>query len=139
MKCGRALVSDERGLVEGEAVKVDHHLSFLGEVDPKAGTLYDGRSIKDKVLVIKGVRGSTVGSYVIYALKYYNNAPRAIVVESEADPIVVAGCVMAGIPLVDKVGDVDVRDGEHLLINFSGNEACLTVVPRPKNCWQKSP
>ena len=126
MKCGRALVGEEGELVEGEVVKVDHHLSFLGEVDPKAGTLYDGRSIKGRILVIKGVRGSTVGSYVIYALRYYDNAPRAIVVEGEADPIVVAGCVMARVPLVDKVGDVDARDGESLTISFSKGEACLT-------------
>ncbi len=125
MRCGRGLVGE--GKVEGEAVVVKHRLSFLGEVDPTKGTLYDGREIKDKVLVIKGVRGSTVGAYIIYGLRYYNNAPKAIVVMEEVDPIVLSGCVMANIPLVDKVGQFEVSDGDRITIEFKGREACLTT------------
>ncbi len=124
MRCGRGLVGD--GRVEGEVVVVKHRLSFLGEVDPVKGTLYDGREIKDKILIIKGVRGSTVGAYVIYGLRYYNNAPKAIVVMEEVDPIVLSGCVMASIPLVDRVGSLEVRDGDVVAIEFKGKEACLT-------------
>jgi predicted aconitase with swiveling domain len=124
VKCGRALVTPAKS-VSGEVVKVDHALSFLGEVDPKEGKLYDGRKIKDKVLVIKGVRGSTVGSYVIYALRYYNNAPKAVVVEGEADPIVVAGCVMADVPLADRVGETDLKDGDLVEVVFEDEKACV--------------
>ncbi len=125
MQCGRGLVGE--GKIEGKAVVVKHRLSFLGEVDPMKGTLYDGREIKDKVLVIKGVRGSTVGAYVIYGLRYYNKAPRAIVVMEEVDPIVLSGCVMANIPLVDKVGQLEVSDGDEITIEFKGRKACLTT------------
>ena len=103
---GRAVSMKGRVLVEGnaagEAVVVEA-LSFYGEVDPKTGALNDGRSIAGKVLVIGRPRGSTVGSYTIYGLRYYGKAPRAIIVESDADPILVAGAVLAGIPLVDRV------------------------------------
>ncbi len=125
MLCGRALVG--QGVIEGDAVVVNHRLSFLGEVDPKTGKLYDGRMIKDKVLVIRGVRGSTVGAYVIYGLRYYGNAPRAIVVMEEVDPIVLSGCVMANIPLVDKVGHLEVSDGERVSIEYKERRACLTL------------
>jgi len=96
----------------GEAVVVEA-LSFYGEVDPREGRLHDGRSIVGRVLVIGRVRGSTVGSYIVYGLRYYGKAPKAIIIEGDADPIVVAGAVMAGIPLYDKAEGVlaVARDG----------------------------
>ncbi len=127
MRCGRRLFGE--GIVEGRVVKVEHRLSFLGEVDPKEGKLYDGRSIAGKVLVIKGVRGSTVGSYVIYALKYYGKSPKAILVEEASDPIVVAGCVMARIPHADSFGELDLKDGDAVRLNFKGARACVERLP----------
>ncbi|MCE4619983.1 MAG: DUF126 domain-containing protein [Desulfurococcales archaeon] len=103
---GQAVSLKGRVLVEGNATGkavVVEALSFYGEVDPKTGTLNDGRSITGRVLVIGRPRGSTVGSYTIYGLKYYGKAPKAIIVENDADPILVAGAVLAGIPLVDRV------------------------------------
>jgi len=98
---------------EGEAVVVEA-LSFYGEVDPREGRLNDGRSITERVLLIGRVRGSTVGSYIVYGLRYYGKAPRAIIVEGDADPIVVAGAVMAGIPLYDRARGIltAARDGD---------------------------
>jgi len=97
----------------GEAVVVEA-LSFYGEVDPREGRLTDGRSIAGRVLVIGRVRGSTVGSYIVYGLRYYGKAPRAIIVEGDADPILVAGAVMAGIPLYDRAEGIlaAARDGD---------------------------
>ena len=86
---------------EAEAVVVDA-LSFYGETNPEKGTLRDGRSIAGKVLVIGRVRGSTVGSYAIYGLKYYGKKPAAIVIEEDTDPIVLVGALIAGIPLYDR-------------------------------------
>ena len=106
--CGRLLIKGEEGV--GEVVYVDRKISFLGDVDPVKGKLIDGREIRRKVLVAKGVGGSTVGAYVIYALRYYNNAPLAIVVMESADPIVVSGCVMANITLIDNF-KCEVKDG----------------------------
>ncbi len=96
------------GAGEGRILYVDA-LSFYGEVDPVRGKLVDGRYVKGRVLVIGRVRGSTVGSYTIYGLRFYGNAPSAIIVVGEADPIVVAGAVMAGIPLYDRAAGIDER------------------------------
>jgi len=112
---GRVLVAGE---AEGEAVVVDT-ISFYGDVDPESGTLRgDGRDIAGRILVARRSRGSTVGSYVLYALRYYGNSPIAILME-EAEPIVVAGCVLAGIPLVDRLPPEffeSVRDGTRLRV-----------------------
>jgi predicted aconitase with swiveling domain len=96
---GRPLVP---GDASGEAVVVRGAISFYGDVDPARGVLADGRSIAGRVLVAERSRGSTVGSYVILGLKYNGVAPAAILM-GEAEPIVVAGAVLAGIPLVDRL------------------------------------
>jgi len=61
-------------------------------------------------------------------LRYYNNAPLAIVVEGEADPIAVAGCVMAKLPLVDKTGPLGLRDGDEVLLRFTEGKGCILKV-----------
>lgn len=86
---------------EGEVVLVDKYISFFGEVDPKRGALkLEDREvdISGKALAIRGTRGSTVGSYIIYALGKYGKAPSCIIVK-EAEPILIAGCALANIPL----------------------------------------
>jgi len=101
---GRQLVP---GRALGEAVFAEA-LSFYGDVDPNTGLLRDGRSVAGKVVVALRPRGSTVGSYVIYALRANGLAPAAIVM-SRVDPIIVAGCVLASIPLVSEVPEEGVR------------------------------
>ncbi len=91
---GRPIVP---GDVEGEAIVLDS-ISFYGDVDPEKGVLYDGRTIVNKILVARKSRGSTVGSYVIYSLKLHGKAPKAILL-GRSEPIVIAGAVLAGIPL----------------------------------------
>ncbi len=107
---GKQLVG---GAAKGPAVFVEA-VSFYGDVNPVTGALADGRSVKGRVLVAIRPRGSTVGSYVIYALRVNGVAPAAIVM-SRVDPIVVTGCVLASIPLVTGVpepGLRSVRDGD---------------------------
>ena len=123
MKCGRKLVVGDLG--KAEVVKVNDRISFLGEVDPKEGKLYDGRSLKGKVLIAKGARGSTVGAYVIYALKYYSNAPLAVLFEEDTDPIVVSGCVMAGITHGDNFGPLDFEDGDVVEVYLREGRLCV--------------
>ncbi len=95
------------GKARGKALLSSEPLSFLGGVDPKTGIIVDsrhplkGKSIKDKVLIIPGGKGSTVGSYVIYQLTKNKKAPAAIIC-MEAEPIIATGAIIAGIPLVDK-------------------------------------
>jgi len=114
------------GYAEGETVKVER-LSFYGEVDPVKGELYDGRSIAGKILVIGRSRGSTVGSYIIYGLKYYGVEPKAIVMV-KSEPIVVVGAVLAGIPLYEglprEVFD-KIRDGCALRVRPTGEMELL--------------
>ncbi|WP_075050457.1 aconitase X swivel domain-containing protein [Ignicoccus islandicus] len=121
--CGRALLVENLG--KAEVVKVKGRISFLGEVNPKEGKLYDGRSIANRILIAKGPKGSTVGAYVIYALKYYSNAPLAIIFEEESDPIVVSGSVVAGITHGDKFGRIDVSDGELCEVIVDHGKLCL--------------
>ena len=48
-------------------------------------------------------KGSTVGSYVLYQLKKNGHAPAAIV-NRETETIIATGCILAEIPLVDRLG-----------------------------------
>lgn len=96
------------GRARGEALVSRSPLSFYGGVDPRTGVVVErgheleGESVKGKVLVFPRGKGSTVGSYVIYALKKNGAAPLAIVNE-ETEPIVAAGVILADIPCVDGV------------------------------------
>lgn len=122
-KCGRALVVEKLG--KAEVVRVEGRISFLGDVDPKEGKLLDGRSIAGKILVAKGPKGSTVGAYVIYALKYYSKEPLAILFEEETDPIVVSGSVVANVTHGDKFGRMNVNDGDVCEVALIDGKLCL--------------
>ena len=88
----------------GEVVVVES-ISFYGDVDPKQGVLVKQNvGISRKILIVRRSRGSTVGSYILYALKYYGKEPLGIVIK-KAEPIIVTGCVMANIPLIEGVDD----------------------------------
>lgn len=109
------------GRASGEAVVLEA-VSFYGDVDPRSGRLKDGRSVESKVIVAARPRGSTVGSYIIYAMRAYGRAPAAIVM-SRVDPIVVAGCVLADVPLVSDVPEEQlklIRDGDLLELPGDG-------------------
>ncbi|HEU98178.1 MAG: aconitase X swivel domain-containing protein [Fervidicoccaceae archaeon] len=98
---------------EGDILAYPNPISFLGEVDPKRGVILGiGReelSLRGKVLIFPNTRGSTVGSYVLYALRYYGNAPSAIVV-SKAEPILIVGAVLADIPLAEGVDSKSIEE-----------------------------
>ncbi|HMA04970.1 MAG TPA: DUF126 domain-containing protein [Methanomicrobiales archaeon] len=81
-------------------------ISFLGGVDPETGEVIEkghplfGRRVGGTILVFPHGKGSTVGSYVIYALARNGRAPAAMV-NTEAEPIIVVGAIIAGVPLID--------------------------------------
>ena len=100
------------GNAEGKIVVINEPISFLGEVNPRDGVVKKKTSvfkIKDKILVFPHTRGSTVGSYVIFGLKYYNNSPKAIIVK-KAEPILITGCVISDIPLAQIEEDIDLQE-----------------------------
>ncbi len=101
------------GDCEGEPLLIDSKISFFGEVDPVKGVyINDNKPIRGKVLVFRGGRGSTVGSYIIYALKYYGNNPACMIVE-KAEPIIITGAVLGEIPLFET--DLFSKLKEHIL------------------------
>ena len=101
-----------RGQARGEALVSSDPISFLGGVDPHTGVVIDskhelsGKNIKDKILIIPGGKGSTVGSYVIFQMAKSKTAPKAIIC-LKAEPIIATGAIMAEIHMVDKInGDI---------------------------------
>jgi len=80
----------------GELLVSPEPISFLSGVDPETGTVVErghpleGQSIAGRVLAFPYGKGSTVGSYVIYALKQNGLAPAAII-NTEAEPIIAVG------------------------------------------------
>jgi predicted aconitase with swiveling domain len=82
-------------------------ISFLSGVDPESGVVteqghpLEGTSVEGTVLAFPFGKGSTVGSYVMYALQRNGKAPVAII-NQEAEPIVATGAIIAGIPMIDR-------------------------------------
>lgn len=114
-----------RGRAGGEALVTAQPISFLGSVDPKTGIVIEkghelaGESIKGKVLVFPGGKGSTVGSYVIYQLRKNGAAPSAMI-NVRAEPIVAVGAIISDIPLVDRMErdpTVAIRTGDKVLVD----------------------
>ncbi len=112
------------GDAEGEAVVVEA-LSFYGEVDPEKGTLKDGRSIVGKILVLGRSRGSTVGSYIVYALKQNGLAPKAIVIAGQPDAILITGAVISGIPLIQAESRIMEMARDGMKVKVSGSDIFL--------------
>ena len=107
----------------------DAPLSFLGGVDPVTGVVIDddhplrGRSIAGRVLAFPCGKGSTVGSYVLYGLARNGVAPAAII-NTEAETIIAAGALIAGIPLVDRPERpiADLPDGVEATVDADAGE-----------------
>lgn len=104
--------SISKGTAEGELLKTDTPISFLGGVDPRTGNIIDanhplaGQKITGKVLAFPYGKGSTVGSYVLYALSRNGTAPAAVI-NTECETIIAIGAIIAGIPAVDRLeGDL---------------------------------
>ncbi len=116
------------GNVEGEVLKYNGNFSFLGGVDPKSGKLKeDGRYIGKKIFVFDSSSGSTVGSYIIYALKFYGHSPLAIICRN-ADETLLTGAIMAEIPSLSNI-DIDIfTDGDRLKIEKSTVEINIEPV-----------
>ncbi|MBA7483900.1 hypothetical protein ES707_19417 [subsurface metagenome] len=109
-------------------------MSFYGGVDPETGVVVEpghaveGECITGKVFVFPTGKGSTVGSYVIYRMSKLGTAPAALV-NSETEAIIATGCVISGIPLVDKLDRdplLEIKSGD--LLKVSADEGVVEVV-----------
>jgi len=112
-------------------------ISFLSGVDPESGIVVEkghpleGKSVAGTVLAFPYGKGSTVGSYVIYALSRNGHAPAAIV-NTEAEPIIATGAIIGNIPMIDrpavpldrlKTGTTVSVDGDRGTMEYEGTPA----------------
>ena len=104
-------------------------LSFLSGVDPASGIIVEkghplqGVCITGTVLAFPYGKGSTVGSYVLYALSRNGHAPAAIV-NTEAEPIIATGAIIGEIPMIDHI-DIPInrlRSGVQVQVNGDSGE-----------------
>lgn len=130
-----------RGRGSGEILVSPAPISFLSGVNPDTGVVVErghpleGESISGKVLAFGHGKGSTVGSYVLYALRRNGKAPAAII-NTRADPIIAVGAIIGNIPMVDQP-EVDILrfrngtpatvDGTSGSIEYEGE-----ILPEPK-------
>ncbi|QSZ68260.1 DUF126 domain-containing protein [Methanofollis aquaemaris] len=113
-----------KGSASGKMLVSDAPLSFLSGVDPESGVIIEkghpleGRSIAGTVFAFPYGKGSTVGSYVMYALSRNEKAPAAII-NIEAEPIIATGAIISGIPMVDhlEVGLSDLPEGAEVTVD----------------------
>lgn len=116
---GRAVVA---GSCKGQALVSLKPISFLGGINPNSGIIVEknhdlkGECITDKVLCFPYGHGSTVGSYVLYSLVKRSLGPKAIV-NQVADPVVVVGAIIAGIPMVDKIDIQQIKTDDTVEVN----------------------
>jgi predicted aconitase with swiveling domain len=113
------------GRAEGEAVVLQTPFSFLGELSPLSGRLsipgseMDGRSVKDKILVCPGGKGSTGGPTFAFLAQEAGNAPKALVCTA-IEPVLALGVLTAEIPTVDSL-DQDpikvIKTGDYLVVD----------------------
>jgi predicted aconitase with swiveling domain len=129
---GRSVV---KGRAKGVALVTSHPVSFFGGVDPDEGTIVEaghdlaGCTITGKVLVFPRGKGSTVGSYVLYAMKKKGTAPVAII-NLETEPIIAVGCTLADIPLVDHLDEdpvAAIRTGD--FVEVAADTGVITITP----------
>jgi predicted aconitase with swiveling domain len=121
---GRAIVE---GQCKAEALVSKKPISFLGGVDPADGRITEkshdlcGKCIKDKIFCFPHGHGSTVGSYVLYALAKKNLAPKAII-NRTADPVVVVGAIIASIPMIDQIDIEKIKTGDLVEVDAAKGE-----------------
>jgi len=127
---GRSIVP---GHCRGLALVTMKPISFLGGVDPNSGKIIErdhdlkGESMRGRILCFPHGHGSTVGSYVIYSLAKKGLGPKAIVNET-ADPVVVAGAIIADIPTVDQVDICHIATGDE--VEVDGEKGTVTFTKR---------
>jgi len=97
-----------RGTGSGLLLVSPAPISFLSGVDPATGIIVEkghpkqGACIAGRVLVFPYGKGSTVGSYILYALSRNGHAPAAII-NVEAEPIIATGAIISEIPMIDRI------------------------------------
>ncbi|KAF5086023.1 DUF126 domain-containing protein [Methanospirillum sp. J.3.6.1-F.2.7.3] len=121
-----------RGIGKGPLLIGPDPISFLSGVDPETGIVIEpghplkGTDITGSVLAFEYGKGSTVGSYILYALSRNGHAPAAII-NKEAETIIAVGAIMGKIPMIDRIGTplIDLPTGKEAEVD--GNTGTLTI------------
>jgi len=134
--CGVILLyhgrSIARGKGSGPLLVSPAPISFLSGVDPESGIIVEkghplmGKCIAGTVLAFPYGKGSTVGSYVLYALSRNGHAPAAII-NAEAEAIIATGAIIGGIPMVDRLDFplAELKDGTKVTVDGDRGEVAL--------------
>ncbi|OPY40778.1 MAG: hypothetical protein A4E42_02052 [Methanoregulaceae archaeon PtaU1.Bin222] len=122
-----------RGVGVGRVLKSSAPISFLSGVDPDSGKIVEndhpleGEFICGRVLVFPYGKGSTVGSYIIYALSKNGKAPAAMI-NDEAEPIIATGAIIGGVPLVDRLQDSMSPLNDGILVRVDGANGTVEIL-----------
>ena len=113
------------GIVEGEVLRSEDQILFY-HADPKTGVIterghsLEGVSVKGKILVFPGGKGSSVVQQDgLYHLDRFHNMPAALIIQ-DPDPVLVAGAIIMELPMVDRVDERfyrAVKDGDRIRID----------------------
>jgi uncharacterized protein len=120
-----------KGCASGVLLVSYEPISFLSGVNPDTGEVVEkghpleGQTLSGKVIAFDHGKGSTVGSYVIYALSKNGHAPLAIV-NTEAEPIIAVGAIMGCIPMIDRIGVPVTQLKSGTLVTVNGDTGELT-------------
>ncbi|MBL3539199.1 DUF126 domain-containing protein [Aminivibrio sp.] len=114
-----------KGKGEGEVLLSKDAICFY-LCDPETGVVIEeghalhGKSVAGKILVVKSGKGSSVVMMDgLYQLKMRNNLPAAIIVD-EVEPVLVSSCVVAGVPVVDRLEEnpyTVLKDGDRVIVD----------------------
>ncbi|HHX70397.1 MAG TPA: DUF126 domain-containing protein [Gallicola sp.] len=113
------------GIAEGEALICTEPIGFnfgvnldTGEILEKNHSL-EGISIKDKILIFPYGKGSTGGSYVVYAISKNKTGPRAMI-NLNTETIIAVGAIMGKIPVMDHLEENPfdiIENGDYVKVN----------------------
>lgn len=117
------------GLVEGEALISSEPILFY-KTDPKTGVVtepwhcLEGLSVKDKILIFPGGKGSSVvQADGMYKLDKHGTAPKGFIVSS-LDTVLVSSAIIMEMPLVDRLETAFytlVKNGDRVRIDTEQN------------------
>ncbi len=115
-----------RGRGRGRLLVSPAPISFLSGVDPETGIIVEkghplkGTGIAGRVLAFPYGKGSTVGSYVLYALSQNGHAPAAII-NAEAEAIIATGAIIGRIPMIDRISVPLARLKDSVTVTVDGD------------------
>lgn len=122
------------GHVEGEALLCRDQILFY-HADPQTGIVtesghaLEGISVKDKILVFPGGKGSSVVQMDgLYKLSLHDTAPLGFIVQ-EPDTVLVSTAIIMNIPMVDRVEPQfyeEIRTGD--MLRMDADAGIITII-----------